>query len=567
MPEFADDLFLQIAAVLAVAAVVGAIALTLRQPLVVSFIAVGILVGPAVLGIVEEEAAVAVLAEIGIAMLLFVVGLKLDLRMIRSVGPVALVAGLGQIAITGVLGLGLALALGLDMVPALYVAVALTFSSTIIIVKLLSDKREIDQLHGRIAVGVLIVQDIVVVIVIILVTAFAGGGDDGVATEVLGIIGKGAALVIGLAILMRWVLCPVMHRLAHLPELLVLAAVAWALGLAALTEELGFSVEVGAFLAGVALASTPFRDALGARLVPLRDFLLLFFFVDLGVAVELDLVIDQIWTAIILALFVLLSKPLIILGVMGVMRYRRRVSFQTGIALAQISEFSLILAALGLSLGQIDRATVGLITAVGLITISLSTYLILYVEPLYERLEARLAIFERASPRPDADERDDAPPHVIVFGLGRYGLDLAIGLRDGGQRVLGVDFDPRALEGAAGAGLSTLYGDAQDPELPESLPLAGVHTVVSTLRLHDADRALLHALRQHGFEGRVALTAQAPGERSSLDRAGADVILEPFRDAADAAVALLTDTGSGGAGDASPAAGGQDAGPSPRSRR
>jgi Kef-type K+ transport system membrane component KefB len=218
MPEFADDLFLQIAAVLAVAAVVGAIALTLRQPLVVSFIAVGILVGPAVLGIVEEEAAIAVLAEIGIAMLLFVVGLKLDLRMIRSVGPVALVAGLGQIAITGVLGLGLALALGLDMVPALYVAVALTFSSTIIIVKLLSDKREIDQLHGRIAVGVLIVQDIVVVIVIILVTAFAGGGDDGVATEVLGIIGKGAALVIGLAILMRWVLCPVMHRLAHLPR-------------------------------------------------------------------------------------------------------------------------------------------------------------------------------------------------------------------------------------------------------------------------------------------------------------------------------------------------------------
>jgi Kef-type K+ transport system membrane component KefB len=550
MPELADDLFLQIAAVLAVAAVVGAIALMLRQPLVVSFIAVGIIVGPAVLGIVEEEAAITVLAEIGISMLLFVVGLRLDLRLIRAVGPVAVATGVGQVVFTSVIGFGLALSLGLGTTAALYTAVALTFSSTIIIVKLLSDKREIDQLHGRIAVGFLIVQDIVVVLVMIMLTAFAGSGDEGIAVEVAAVLGKGFALIAGLAVLMRWVLTPVMHRLSHLPELMVLAAVAWALGLAALTDALGFSVEVGAFLAGVALASTPFRDALGARLVPLRDFLLLFFFIDLGVAVELGLVGDQIVAAIALSLFVLIGNPLIVLVIMGAMGYRRRVSFLAGLTVAQISEFSLVLAALGLSLGQIDESTVGLITAVGLITISLSTYMILYSHRLLEWLGPALGIFERANPRPDGDGRPDDPPEAIVFGLGRYGLDLADGLERQGTRVLGVDFDPRALDAAGRAGIATLYGDAQDPELPESLPLAHVRTVISTLRVHDADRALLHALRHRGFDGTVILTAQRPGERASLEESGADLILEPFRDAADAAVALIIEGGrsSGGAG-------------------
>jgi Kef-type K+ transport system membrane component KefB len=558
VPEFGGDLFVQIALVLAVATLVGAVALVLRQPLIVSFIAVGILVGPAVLGIVEEDAALAALAEIGISMLLFVVGLRLDLRLIRAVGPVAVATGLGQVAFTSVVGFGLALALGLGTVAAIYTAVALTFSSTIIIVKLLSDKREIDQLHGRIAVGFLIVQDILVVLAMIALTASGGAGDQDVIVEVGAVLAKGVALLGGLALMMRWVLTPVMHRLAHLPELMVLAAVAWALGLAAFTDWLGFSVEVGAFLAGVALASTPFRDALGARLVPLRDFLLLFFFVDLGVTLELNLIGDQIWVAIALSLFVLVGNPLIVLIIMGAMGYRRRVAFLAGLTVAQISEFSLVLAALGLTLGQIDESTLGLITAVGLITISLSTYMILYSHRLFEWLEPALGVFERSAPRPDEVVAPEDPPDVIVFGLGRYGLALAAGLERSGERVLGIDFDPRALAAAGRQGIRVLYGDAEDPELPESLPLEHAHSVVSTLRRHSADRALLHSLRRRGLDLRVVLTAQVSGEREELEAAGADLVLEPYRDAAEVAYrALLRDTTGED----------QAAGPSPRSRR
>jgi hypothetical protein len=296
---------------------------------------------------------------------------------------------------------------------------------------------------------------------------------------------------------------------------------------------------VGAFLAGVALASTPFRDALGSRLTPLRDFLLLFFFVDLGLRMELGLVEEQVVPAVVLSLFVLIGNPLIVLAIMGAMGYRRRVAFLAGLAVAQISEFSLVLVALGLSLGHIGRDAVGLVALVGLVTISLSTYMILYSQRIFAVMSPYLAVFERRVPRDPELPADQDPPDIVVFGLGRYGLDLARGIEARGLRVLGVDFDPTALGAAEREGIRTLYGDAEDPHLPESIPLASARAVVSTLRRREAEMALAHALRHHGYRGRVALTAHSDDEVPGLERAGADLVLRPFRDAAERAVEAL----------------------------
>ncbi|MDZ7749442.1 MAG: cation:proton antiporter [Halofilum sp. (in: g-proteobacteria)] len=244
--------FHEISALLALATIAGALALVLRQPLIVAFIAVGIVAGPAGLAWVAAADQVALLARLGIALLLFVVGLRLDLHVIRSVGPVALATGLGQVGFTAGIGYLIAIALGYAPVPALYIAVALTFSSTIIIVKLLSDKRELDTLHGRIAVGFLIVQDIVVVLVMIGLTALgSSGAATSPALEVLAVLARGAAMLAVLAALMRWVLPALLRRLAHSGELLVLFAIAWAVVWATAGDLLGFSKEVGAFLAGV----------------------------------------------------------------------------------------------------------------------------------------------------------------------------------------------------------------------------------------------------------------------------------------------------------------------------
>jgi Kef-type K+ transport system membrane component KefB len=536
-----DEVFHELAALLLIAAVVGAFALRLRQPLIVAFIAVGVFVGPSVLGIIAVGDEIELLAELGIALLLFVVGLKLDVRLIRTTGPVAVATGLGQIVFTSTIGFAIAMALGLDLVTSVYVAIALTFSSTIIIVKLLSDKREIDDLHGRIAVGFLIVQDIVVVLVMIVLTSVGASEGGDVSTEILLVLAKGAALLGGLALLMRYVLTWVVHRLAHSPELLVLAAIAWGLGLAALGDALGFSKEVGAFLGGVSLASTPYREAIAGRLVPLRDFLLLFFFLELGAGLDLDGLGGQLGTAVLLSVFVLIGNPLIVMVIMGLMGYRKRVGFLAGLTVSQISEFSLVLAALGVSLGHIDDEALALITAVGLMTISASTYAILYSHQLFDRLGDRLGIFERRLDRyAGEDDGDDGPAvDVVVCGVGRYGGRLAEALWERGLTVMAVDFDPRTTEAWREAGRPTVYGDLEDPELPDSLPLAEARWIVSTVPSRDAGLVLLHSLEHHGYGGRVALTVHHDDEAEELRRRGADVVLSPFGDAVEHTVRAL----------------------------
>lgn len=534
------DVFTEIAVLLLVAAVFGAIGVRLRQPLIVAFIAVGILVGPSVLGWVSADDQVDLLAKLGIALLLFVVGLKLDLHIIRTMGPVALVTGLGQVIFTSVIGYFIATALGVAPVSALYVAVALTFSSTIIIVKLLSDKREVDTLHGRIAIGFLIVQDIVVVLVMIGLTALGEAGDaTGLGWEAIEVLVKGGLFIAAISLLMRYVLTPLLHQLAKSPELLVLFAIAWAASLGAMGVHLGFSKEVGAFLAGVSLASTPYREAIGARLVSLRDFLLLFFFIDLGAGLNLATLGAQVIPAILLSLFVLIGNPLIVMIILGAIGYRKRTAFLAGLTVAQISEFSLILGALGLSLGHIDADTMGLITLVGLITISVSTYMILFSHPLYEKMSPWLGVFERKRAyREEAWDlvTDESGVDVILFGLGRFGSGIAREMRQRGHRVLGVDFDPELVRRHEGDADAVRYGDAEDPEFLATLPLEQVPWVFSSLREMPVTLALLHGLRHHGYKGYVAVTAHAASDARQLKQAGADHVLIPYADAAAEAV-------------------------------
>lgn len=537
-----ESVFVQIGVIVGIAAIGGVLAQWLRQPLIVAFIAVGILLGPSVAGVVIHSSEIELFAKLGIALLLFVVGLKLDLHIIRTVGPVALASGLGQVLFTSVVGYLLALLLGMSHVTAIYVAVALTFSSTIIIVKLLSDKREVDSLHGRIAVGFLIVQDIVVVLVMIGLTAFGqASGEVSLGWEALKILLKGAGMLLGVALLMRYVLPSLMQRLAHSSELLMLFAIAWALLGAAAGDALGFSKEVGAFLAGISIASTPYREQVAARLVSLRDFLLLFFFIELGATLDISLLGGQVGAAAVFSVFVLIGNPLIVMAIMGFMGYRKRTGFLAGLTVAQISEFSLILAALGLSLGHLEKETVGLITLVGLITISVSTYMILYSHWLYERLAPWMTIFERRVPYREIDSPFDGTGNidVLVVGLGRYGASLASHLRERGSRLLAVDFDPTSVQQHLREGYMVHYGDVEDPEFIATLPLGRIQWVVSTVRDRTVNRMLLHGLREQGYSGKVAVATASHQDAGWFEKEGVDLTLIPYADAAKEAAEKL----------------------------
>ena len=378
--------YAEFALLLLISAVAGAIAVRLRQPVLIAYIVVGILVGPAVFGIVKAHDQIALLAEIGVTVLLFVVGLKLDLHHIRHIGPVALATGLGQLAFTIVFGFVLILLMGKDVMEAIYVAVALTFSSTIIVVKLLSDKHELDSLHGRIAVGFLIVQDVAVVLAMMAMSALRGA-DEAAVVEVAGsLLLRLAGAAALMFVLMRFVLPRLVEAMARSQELLLIFAIAWGTGLAALGEWAGFSKEAGAFMAGFSLASTAYREAMNARLTGIRDFMLLFFFVDLGAELDFSTLGGELWPAVVLSLFVLIGNPLIVMAIMGYMGYRKRTGFLAGLTVAQISEFSIVFVAMGITLGHIGIEALGLTTLVGLVTIMMSTYMILFSHVLYDKL-------------------------------------------------------------------------------------------------------------------------------------------------------------------------------------
>ncbi|MCC6446149.1 MAG: cation:proton antiporter [Armatimonadetes bacterium] len=531
------DVFTEIVALCLLAAATGAILLRLRQPLIMGFIVVGTLVGPSGFGWARSLEEVHLLAELGLALLLFVVGLKLDLNLIRSLGPVALAAGTGQVALTVLPGYGLALALGMTVQAAFFIAIALAFSSTIVVVKLLSDKREADSLHGRIAVGILIVQDVIVIAVMILMT---GSGPE---SGLLALIAKTVALLSLLGVMMRWALPRLMDLLARSTELLVLFAIAWALGLALASGMLGLSKEVGAFLAGVSLASTPYRESLGARLVSLRDFLLLFFFVELGISLNLKSMGSGIVAAAALSLFVLVIKPLIVMGIMGLMGYRRRSGFLTGLSLAQVSEFSLILAALGKSLGRIGDREMGMITLIGLITIAVSSHLIACSHELYNRLSPYLRFLERSMTAREQMEDSRAAlakqAEVVLFGLGRYGSALGYELLAQNRAVLGVDFDPQAVKRWNRRGWMAWFGDAEDPEFPAMLGLSKARWIISSVPDAAINRTLIHALRHHGYRGSIAVTSHRSQEVRELKEGGADIVFLPFRNAASEAAEIL----------------------------
>jgi Kef-type K+ transport system membrane component KefB len=539
------SVFAEFALLLLMSAAAGAIALLLRQPVLIAYIVIGIVAGPAVLGLVTAHEQIDLLAQVGVAVLLFVVGLKLDLQHVRHIGPVALATGLGQLAFTIIIGFLIILGLGRDWVEALYVAVALTFSSTIIIVKLLSDKREIDSLHGRIAVGFLIVQDLAVVVAMMAMSAMRSEAGDGSLLDVAGALALRISLAgVALYLLMRYLLPRIVERMARSQELLLIFAIAWGTSLAALGEWAGFSKEAGAFLAGFSLASTHYRDAINARLTGIRDFLLLFFFIDLGSKLDFSTLGDEVVPAAILSLFVLIGNPLIVLAIMGYMGYRKRTGFLCGLTVAQISEFSIIFVAMGISLGHVGAGALGLTTLVGLVTIAVSTYMILYSHPLYERLAPWLGVFERRHPHREASgtaqSHEKRQYDVIVFGLGRYGGRLALGLKEAGLAVLGVEFDPEVVDDMKRRGLEVRYGDSTAAEFLENLPLLDTRWVVSTLPDMASNRDLLRGLRELHFSGELAVVARDNDEGLELKRSGVPTVLYPMRNAVDFAVDALT---------------------------
>jgi Kef-type K+ transport system membrane component KefB len=529
------DFVSSIGIMIVAAAAVVLIARRINIPSIVLYILTGLIVGPVGFNLLSiqlghnasgAEAAVAVAAEIGIVLLLFLVGLELSLDKIRAVGKVAISAGLGQVLFTAALGYGIALLLGFDVMASIFLATALTFSSTVVVVKLLDQKNHLHLLYGRIAVGIFLVQDLVVIIVL---TFLAGLGEPeslefSTVAVGLGQAFLGMAVLLGAALLAaRYLLAKPMSWVASSAEATLIWSLCYCFAFVVGSEWLQLSPEIGAFLAGLSLAQLPIAHDLRRRVHPLMNFFIAIFFIALGAQMELASATEHWFAAIVLSAFVIIGNPFIFMLIIARGGYSERTSFMTSVTVAQISEFSFIFAAVGLSAGLIDKSILSLITVVGLITIGVSSYMILYNEGLYERIR-RWGLLKPFRASQTEDEKSEPPlsGHVLVVGMNAMGRRLVTDLHRRGEIVLAIDTDARKLADLPG---HSLVGSVDYPSVLEEASLERAKLVVSTLRIEDSNNWLAYRSKQAGAP--VAIHAFDPSVVEDLQQLGVDFLIDP----------------------------------------
>ncbi len=521
------NIFFELSLLLTITALITMVVKRFRQPLVVGYILSGIMAGPYVLNVLTSQHELELFSKVGIVFLLFIVGLYLNPKIIKEVGKVSLITGLGQVIFTSTIGFALTVALGIDYLAALYVAIALTFSSTIIILKLIADKKDLQKLYAKIAIGFLLVQDIVATFILIIITVASGQTEANLATTVLLTIGKGMILFSLLSLFQRYVLPKLVNYAAESPELLFLFSLAWGTLLASIFAALGFSIEIGALIAGVTLSVSPFSVEIASRLKPLRDFFIIIFFVLLGSQLILANLAELLIPAIVLSLFVLIGNPIIVIVLMNTLGYNRKTSYQAGLTVAQISEFSLILGALGLRLGHLSQNVLSLITLVGLITIAGSTYLILYSEAIYPKVSKYLSWLELIKPK---SRRTGIDPDVFdsaIFGFDRVGHYFAHALQSLDHSFLIVDFNPASAEKLESSGYQYRLGDASDPEFLNDLPILKPKIIISTVPELATNILLVHTMRAKNSRAVIIPIAQTHQEAMELYEAGATYVMMP----------------------------------------
>ena len=376
---------------------------------------------------------------------------------------------------------------------------------------------------------------------LVLLSAFSKDGQ--AAQSLVSTFGRGILLTIFLVFISSKLLPSLSSFFAKSQEYLFLFSIAWGFGLATLFSYIGFSVEIGALIAGVALSISPYAQEISSKLKPLREFFIVMFFILLGSGLVLDNFSQIIRPSLIFSLFVLVGDPLIVMIMMGVLGYNRKTGFLAGLSMAQISEFSLILIALGVQLGHISNYILSIVTLVGIITIALSSYLIMYGERLYAYVEKYLKIFEKKRAHEEMDFIGNYD--IILFGGNRVGYDFIKTFKHFGQAFLCVDFDPDIVSELKQRGINCKYGDAEDSEFLDDLKLAESKIVVSTIPDFDTNLFILKKVRDTSAGPLVILISYNLEEAIKLYDRGASYVVMPHFISGEFAAKLARDAGYG----------------------
>src|SRR3989344_1063443 len=471
------DVFSELSLVIAITAVVSIFMKLIKQPLILGYIVAGLIVGPSLFNIIHSVEIFEIFSSIGIALLLFIIGLGMNVSDLRKLGKVVLITSAASFFSISLLGYATSSIMGFNKTESLVVGLCLFFSSTIIIVKILSDKKEQTRLHGQIAIGIILVEDIIATIALLFMVAGEKGGLQ--VSEISWLLMKGTALLLFLALCNTKILPAFSKYIASSQELLFLSAITWVFGIASIFKLAGFSIEVGALFGGVALASSPYAHEISARLKPLRDFFIVLFFITLGQSMNVSDLSSGILPALVLSAIVIIAKPMVITSSMGLLGYAKRVSFKTGINLSQISEFSIVLVVLASSAGLVDERLSAIITLVAIITIATSAYLMQYDDELFNLFDRlKIHFFEKEVTYKESRSYSGTP--LMLFGYHHGGHEFIRAFKDISKRYLVIDYDPAVIESLETQEIPFIYGDAADVELLDEIGVDKAKLVICT---------------------------------------------------------------------------------------
>lgn len=520
-------LFLKLSLLILFTFVICSVLKAFKQPIMIGYLIVGILLGPNFLSIIKSTDGLSTFSQIGISFLLFMVGLGLNPQNIRETGRSSIWAALIQIIITFSVYFGISLGFGFNLLTAVYIGLGLSFSSTIVIMKILSDKLTLETLPGKLSVGILILQDLVAMLILMIFSASSGGG--AVGNIVLITILKAAFLISTLALISIKPLPFLLSKIAKSQELLLLFSIAWCMALASIFFALNFSIEIGALLAGISLSLSPYRHEIAAKMRPLRDFFLMLFFVLIGSGIILNDLSSMILPLIVFTVLTLILNPLVVTTLMAKMGYTKKTSFLTGVNFSQISEFSLILASLGLKLGHLDQKVFSLLATLGVLSITGSTYFINFSEKIFRKISPFLSHLEKKGDKIDQHHHfSHFEPEVVLIGYSSMGQALLENFQKMKKTTLVVDYDPKKIDELHRQKIPAIFADMSNFDSFEEINFQKAEMVISTTKDLDTNLLLIDMVRQINQKTIIITLSHRTEEALRLYEQGANYVIMPF---------------------------------------
>lgn len=519
-----ENIFLQISVLLGITVSIAFLLRLLRQPLMIAYILAGIVGGPMFLNIIHgNKETLEAFSQFGVVLLLFILGLSLNLSYLKKIGRIAFIAGIGQVLFTFVFGFLILLGLNFSVNSSIYLSIAITFSSTIIILKLLNDKRDNDTIYGRSTIGLMIVQDLIAILLMIGIGLAKEPAQ--LANSLLFFILKAIVLVSVLIAVSKYLLPKILKKISNSGEFIFIFTITWCFLLANIVHLLGFSVEIGAIMAGLSLGSSPFQLQIISRIKPLRDFFIVIFFIILGSQMSLDNLSHIILPGLVLSFFILVGNPLILYLIFRFSKFTRRNSFLAGLTAAQVSEFGFILLFVGQQSGQIQGDEISVFTIVALTTIFISSYLITYNNKIYDIIAPFFRFF-----KPDKHSQSEEQEEIYdtwVLGCHRMGLKACKALEEKNTPFAVADFNSKTVEKLNKMKIPAFFGDISDVEFLESLPLEKTKLIILTIPDPHDQKTLISFVKRENPGVTIISNLHHYKHGEDLYSTGADFVIMP----------------------------------------